>query len=75
MQRAAVKASDMETFWASATAPVLEINERFDPFKPKSSWGELEHPLGSRVMRVSIDDAAHALFPAQPIAVGDVVLA
>ncbi len=28
MQRAAVKASDMESFWASGTAPVLEINAR-----------------------------------------------
>ena len=74
MQRAAVGATDMERFWAGGAAPVLEINARFDPFKPEASWGELRHGLGDRVTRVLIDDAAHALFPEQPIAVADAVL-
>ena len=74
MQRAAVKASDIERFWASGTAPVLEINARFDPFKPEPSWGELKRQFRNRVTRVLIDDAAHALFPEQPIAVADAVL-
>lgn len=64
-QHAAVEATDLEPYWACGTAPVLEINARFDPFKPQKLWSDMRDEFGSRVTMVVIDDASHALFPEQ----------
>ena len=74
MQRAAVKATDLKAYWPGGEGPLLEVNARFDPFKPEASWQELRGQLGGRVTTVLIEDASHALFPEQPAAVADAVL-
>jgi pimeloyl-ACP methyl ester carboxylesterase len=66
MQRAAVKATNVQPYWFGGKAPLLEINARFDPFKPRELWSELRDKVGDRVTTVLIDDASHALFPEQP---------
>ena len=63
---AAVKQSD---WWGAGSAPILEIQAEFDPFKPPSMQGELKAELGDRVTVVMIKDASHALIPEQPAAV------
>lgn len=71
MQRAAVKATRLEPYWSSGTAPVLEINARHDPFKPQAFWSELHDSIGDRVTTVIVEDCAHALFPEQPDSVAE----
>jgi pimeloyl-ACP methyl ester carboxylesterase len=66
MQRAAVKATRVQPYWFGGSAPVLEINAQFDPFKPRELWSELRDKIGDRVTTVLINDASHALFPEQP---------
>jgi pimeloyl-ACP methyl ester carboxylesterase len=66
MQRAAAKATDPQPYWFGGKAPLLEVNARFDPFKPRELWNELRDKVGDRVTTGLIDDASHALFPEQP---------
>lgn len=65
-QRAAVKATNLQPYWFGGSAPMLEINAYFDPFKPQELWSELRDKVGARVTTVLIDNASHALFPEQP---------
>ena len=74
MQRAAAKATAVEKYWSSGDVPLLEIIARYDPFKPQPYWRELSNQLGDRVTTALIEDAAHALFPEQPVRVAQVVL-
>jgi pimeloyl-ACP methyl ester carboxylesterase len=74
MQRAAVNASPMASYWACGTVPMLEIIPTKDPFKPKRYWSELRDEFPDRVTTVVIDEAAHALFPEQSGKVGEALL-
>ncbi len=74
VQRAAVRASKLDRYWAGGKAPLLEINAAFDPFKPPPLRRELHDLVGDRVTTVLIDDASHALFPEQPEGVAAAVL-
>jgi pimeloyl-ACP methyl ester carboxylesterase len=71
-EKAGVKQSD---WWSAGTAPLLELIPASDPFKPKAFWGELKESYGERVQTVIIPDASHALFPEQPQAVADAIIA
>jgi pimeloyl-ACP methyl ester carboxylesterase len=67
-----VKESD---WWSAGSAPMLELIPDHDPFKPKRHWNELHDEFGDRVTTVVIADASHALFPEQPAAVADAIIA
>jgi pimeloyl-ACP methyl ester carboxylesterase len=71
-EKAGVKQSD---WWGAGAAPLLELIPADDPFKPRDKWDELAKTYGSRVETVVIPDASHALFPEQPAAVADAVIA
>jgi pimeloyl-ACP methyl ester carboxylesterase len=71
-EKAGVKQSD---WWSAGTAPLLELVPADDPFKPRAYWGELRQSYGDRVQTVVIPDASHALFPEQPNAVADAIIA
>ena len=74
MQHEAVEASGLSEFWACGDVPLLQIVAEHDPFIPKPYWDELRTELGSRVTRVVVEDASHALFVEQPDAVAEPVL-
>lgn len=71
-ERAGVKQSD---WWSAGKAPLLELIPAEDPFKPREKWGEMSATYGDRVKTVVIPNASHALFPEQPDAVADAVIA
>lgn len=71
-EKAGVKQSD---WWGAGVAPLLELIPADDPFKPRDKWGELKGSYGERVTTVVIPEASHALFPEQPGAVAEAVLA
>lgn len=71
-EKAGVRQSD---WWGAGTAPLLELIPANDPFKPRDKWNELKTSYGERVTAVVIPDASHALFPEQPEAVADAVIA
>lgn len=71
-EKAGVKQSD---WWSGGQAPFLELIPSADPFKPRDKWGEMRAAYGDRVQTVVIDDASHALFPEQPRAVAEAIVA
>lgn len=73
MQHGAVTATNVDPYWFAGATPLLEINARDDPFKPRRLWSELGEAVGDRVTTVMIEDAAHALFPEQPDRVAEAV--
>lgn len=62
-------------WWSAGTAPLLELIPAADPFKPRNKWDEMRQSYGDRVSTVVIPDASHALFPEQPTAVADAIIA
>ncbi len=62
-------------WWHAGTAPMLELIPALDPFKPREKWDELRTEFGARVQATVIENASHALFPEQPRAVAEAVLA
>ncbi len=71
-EKAGVKQSD---WWSAGTAPLLELIPADDPFKSRDKWDELAKSYGDRVKTVVIPDSSHALFPEQPKAVAEAVIA
>lgn len=71
-EKAGVKQSD---WWSAGAAPLLELIPAADPFKPRDKWDEMKISYGDRVTVAVIPDASHALFPEQPGAVADAVIA
>ena len=67
-----VKQSD---WWHAGVVPMLELIPALDPFKPRDKWDELRAEFGTRVQARVIENASHALFPEQSLAVAEVVLA
>ena len=48
------------------SVPLLELIGTCDPFIPQAYWGEVRSQFGARLSTLVIEDASHALFPAQP---------
>jgi pimeloyl-ACP methyl ester carboxylesterase len=71
-EKAGVQQSE---WWSAGSAPLLELIPATDPFKPHDKWGELAASYGERVTTIVIPDASHALFPEQPAAVADAIIA
>lgn len=69
-QRAASAATPLEEWWGAGSAPVLDIQAEFDPWRPPNTRNGICDDLGAaRVTIVVIPDASHALIPEQPAAV------
>jgi pimeloyl-ACP methyl ester carboxylesterase len=69
-QRAASAATPQDDWWTSGSAPVLDIQAEFDPWRPANTRDGIQNDLGSeRVTVVVIANASHALIPEQPEAV------
>ena len=71
-EKAGVKRSD---WWSAGHAPLLELIPAKDPFKPEDKWGEMKAAYGDRVTTAIIPDSSHALFPEQPEAIADAIIA
>lgn len=75
-QRAASAATAVEQWWGAGSAPVLDIQAEFDPWRPPATRSGIRDDLGAdRVRVVVIPNASHALIPEQPAAVVDAVVA
>jgi pimeloyl-ACP methyl ester carboxylesterase len=69
-QRAASAATPMEDWWGAGSAPVLDMQAEFDPWRPADTRNGISDDLGAdRVTVVVIANASHALIPEQPEAV------
>jgi pimeloyl-ACP methyl ester carboxylesterase len=69
-QRAASAATPQDDWWTAGSAPVLDIQAEFDPWRPADTRDGIRSDLGAgRVTVVVIPDASHALIPEQPEAV------
>ena len=63
-------------YWSAGTAPLLDIQAEYDPFRPRSTSDELVQEFGAkRVSVVVIPNASHALPLEQPRAVSDAIVA
>jgi pimeloyl-ACP methyl ester carboxylesterase len=68
-QRAASAATAQGDWWGAGSAPVLDIQAEFDPWRPANTRDDIRNDLGAgRVTVVVIPDASHALIPEQPVA-------
>jgi pimeloyl-ACP methyl ester carboxylesterase len=69
-------ATPQQTYWAAGTAPLLDIQAEYDPYRPRSTSMELIQEFGpKRVSAVVIPNASHALPVEQPGATADVIVA
>jgi pimeloyl-ACP methyl ester carboxylesterase len=69
-QRAASAATPQDEWWAAGSAPVLDLQAEFDPWRPVDTRNGIRDDLGAaRVTVAVIPDASHALIPEQPEAV------
>ncbi|HEX4367903.1 MAG TPA: alpha/beta hydrolase [Rhodopila sp.] len=69
-QRAASAATPQDDWWTAGSAPVLDIQAAFDPWRPADTRNGILDDLGAaRVTVVVVPDASHALIPEQPAAV------
>jgi pimeloyl-ACP methyl ester carboxylesterase len=74
-QRAASAATPIEDWWTAGSAPVLDLQAQYDPWRPPETRRGITDDLGAeRVSVVVIADASHALIPEQPEAVVRAVL-
>jgi pimeloyl-ACP methyl ester carboxylesterase len=68
-------ATPQEEYWASGTAPILDLQGADDPYRPRSSADELVKEFGAkRVSVVVIPHAAHAVIVEQPRPVADAIV-
>ena len=74
-QRIAAAGTKQAEWWATGTAPILDLQADNDPFHPIEKMNELRDELGGRVTVVVIRDASHALLPEQPKAVVEAIAA
>jgi pimeloyl-ACP methyl ester carboxylesterase len=79
VQRAEETARDatkQQEYWSAGTAPLLDIQAEYDPYRPRSTSDELVREFGAkRVSVVVIPNASHALPVEQPRAVADAIIA
>jgi pimeloyl-ACP methyl ester carboxylesterase len=64
-----------ELWWPVSHAPILDLQGADDPWRPRDTRDELKDVLGEKVTVQVIAQASHALFPEQPAAVADAVVA
>lgn len=69
----AVPAKDL--WWPVSHAPLLDLQGADDPWRPPASRNELKDVLGDKVTVQVIPNASHALFPEQPAAVAQAIVA
>jgi len=78
VQRAQELARDVTPqaeYWAAGTAPILDIQAEYDPFRPRATADELVAEFGSaRVSTVLVRGASHALPIENPGAVADAIV-
>lgn len=75
-QRAASAATPHEEWWTAGLAPVLDLQGAQDPWRPRETLDDFRRDLGeSRVTVQVIDQCSHAMFPEQPEAVVQAVVA
>lgn len=66
----------LQEYWASGTAPLLDLQAASDPYRPRSTADELVNEFGrDRVTVVVIPDSSHAVPIEQPAAVADALVA
>jgi len=69
-------ATPQSEYWSGGTAPILDLQAEFDPYRPPSSRDELVKEFGAqRMTTVLIKNAAHAVIVEQPVAVADAIIA
>ncbi len=69
VQRTARLAVEQSVYWGAGTAPLLDLQAEFDPFKPPERRNEMREEFGDRVSIALVRSASHALIPEQPTAV------
>ena len=75
-QRAATAATPRAEWWTAGRAPVLDIQAARDPWRPPGTEHDFRDDLGAgRVTITAIPDASHALFPEQPAALVEAIVA
>ena len=76
MQDATRIGTPQQEYWASGTAPLLDLQAAADPYRPRSTADELVNEFGrERVTVVVIPDSSHAVPIEQPSAVADALVA
>ena len=76
MQDATRIGTPQQEYWASGTAPLLDLQAAHDPYRPRSTADELVNEFGrERVTVVVIPDSSHAVPIEQPSAVADALVA
>lgn len=75
MQVDCVQRTEVGRYWGAGAAPILEIIAALDPFHIADEWGDLRESYGDRVSTTIIEGASHALFPEQPHAVAEAIVA
>ncbi len=76
MQDATRIGTPQQEYWASGSAPLLDLQAAHDPYRPRSTADELVNEFGrERVTVVVIPDASHAVPIEQPAAVADALVA
>ncbi|MEV8195560.1 alpha/beta hydrolase [Rhodococcus pyridinivorans] len=74
-QLAASDATDQESWWGVAEAPILDLQAGADPFRPESSRNELKDQFPELVTVSVVPDTSHALLPENPRVVVEEILA
>ena len=73
-QRAARTRTDRASWWASGTAPMLDIVGLQDPFRPKDGIDFYVKEFAPRCALVTVDGASHALPDEKPREVAEIML-
>jgi pimeloyl-ACP methyl ester carboxylesterase len=69
-------ATQQSEYWSSGTAPLLDIQAEYDPYRPRSTSDELIQEFGAkRVSVVVVPNASHALPVENPGAVAAAIIA
>lgn len=75
LQGEASRATPVERWWRAGDAPLLVLQAVEDRVAPPGNADLLEQELGSRVTRVDVPGAGHALLPEQPAVIAEAILA
>jgi pimeloyl-ACP methyl ester carboxylesterase len=68
-------ATPQQAYWAAGSAPLLDLQAEYDPFRPRATSSELVDEFGAqRVKVVVIPNASHALPVEQPRATAEAII-
>lgn len=74
-QRAAMAATDKESWWTVAPSPILDVQADQDVFRPPETRSELAEQFGTElVTTVLISGSGHALVPEVPLEVAQCLI-